>query len=361
MLMHRMFVVLMALFALGACRAPSPAPPAAASASGSSPTAAAAPAGGSDPTAATVAPPASPVPLDKLKLTYPAESMGSLPVFAARDRGFFARNGLDVETLFITSERAMAAVASGEIHYVGGVGGASVAASVAGLPLRAVWVAASSPPYVIFARSEITTVEGLRGKRLGLSGVGGTVPVVAEQALKHYGLDLTHDLVSVQIAGSDALRLEAMRAGAIDATPLTAPQSLTARQGGFTPLVNAAEVVQMPLGGLSVSLATLTGNREQVRRVVRALDEAQQWLLQNREEAVALVMAALQTDRATAEGTYDESAPTFQGKGLVSREGIENILQNLRDGGRIGPDARYEDVADGSVAEEAGRDLGLLP
>jgi ABC-type nitrate/sulfonate/bicarbonate transport system substrate-binding protein len=304
---------------------------------------------------------ASPVPLDKVKVTYPSESMGSLAIFAARERGFFTDNGLDAETLFITSERAMAAVASGEIHYVGGVGGASVAASVAGLPLRAAWVAASSPPYTIFARPEIRTLDDLRGKRMGLSGVGGTVPVVAEQALKHYGLDLTRDLVSVQIAGSDLLRLEAMRAGAIDATPLAAPQSLTARSDGFTPLVDAATVVQMPLGGLSVSLDKLGGDRDQAKRVIRALTQAQQWLLDNREDAIAMVMATLQTDRPIAEGTYDEAAPTFRGKGLVSREGIENILQNLRDGGRVGPDVRYEDVADGQLAEQVARELGLIP
>jgi NitT/TauT family transport system substrate-binding protein len=304
---------------------------------------------------------ASPVPLDRVKVTYPSESMGSLAIFAARDRGFFANNRLDAETLFITSERAMAAVAAGEIHYVGGVGGASVAATVAGLPLRAAWVAASSPPYTIFARPEIKTLDELRGKRMGLSGVGGTVPVVAEQALKHYGMDLARDLVSVQIAGSDLLRLEAMRSGAIDATPLAAPQSLTARSDGFTPLVDAAAVVQMPLGGLSISLDTLAGNRDQAKRVIRALTQAQQWLLDNREDAIAMVMATLQTDRAIAEGTYDEAAPTFQGKGLVSREGIENILQNLRDGGRVGADVRYEDVADGRLAEEVARELGLIP
>jgi NitT/TauT family transport system substrate-binding protein len=344
--------VLMAL-ALVACQGSSPSTrddgaPASGSALGGTP-------GPAPGVAATAAP------LDHVKVTYPSQSMGSLAIFAARDRGFFASNGLDAETLLITSERAMAAVAAGEVHYVGGVGGASVAASVAGLPLRAAWVSASSPPYTIFARPEIKTLDDLRGKRMGLSGVGGTVPVVAEQALKHYGIDLTRDLVSVQIAGSDLLRLEAMRAGAIDATPLAAPQSLTARSDGFTPLVDAASVVQMPLGGLSVSLDKLTGDRDQAKRVIRALTQAQQWLLDNREDAIALVMSALQTDRPTAEGTYDEAAPTLQGKGLVSREGIENILQNLRDGGRIGPDVRYEDVAGGQLAEQVARELELIP
>src|SRR5579885_1004459 len=116
----------------------------------------------------------APPPLQRIRMTYPSEGMCCLPLFAARDRGFFERNGLEVETLLMTSDRAMAAVASGELHYVGGVGTASVAAAALGLPLRAVWISASSPAYTIFARPEIRTLEQLKGKRVGIPGFGGT-------------------------------------------------------------------------------------------------------------------------------------------------------------------------------------------
>jgi len=95
--------------------------------------------------------------------------------------------------------------------------------------------------------------------------------------------------------------------------------------------------------------------------VIRALTQAQEWILQNREEAVQMIVDTLSTDRATAEGTYDESVPTFQGKGLVNRQGIENLLQILRDDGRLGPEIRYEDVAYPQLAEEVARELGLIP
>ena len=46
---------------------------------------------------------------------------------------------------------------------------------------------------------------------------------------------------------------------------------------------------------------------------------------------------------------------------LVTREGIDNILASVRDAGRIGPEVRYEDVADGALAEAVARELGLNP
>jgi len=338
---------LMAALGLAACR-PAAAPPAAPSTTGAAPAAVAA-----------AAPTASPVPLQSIKLTYPSEGMCCLPIFAARDRGFFARNGIDAETVAMTSDRAMAAVASGELHYVGGVGTASVAAAALGVPIRAAWISASSPAYTLFSRPEIRTLDDLRGKRVGVPGFGGTSAVSMGQALKHYGIDASRDLVLLQI-GTDELILESLRSGVLDGAPLTAPQSLSARREGFNALLNVADVVQMPLGGLSVSVERLNEG-DQAHRVIRALTEAQQWILQNRDEGVEMIMHALNVDRPTAEGTYDETMPTYQSKGLVSREGIENILQIVRDSGRTGPDVRYEDVADGRIAEAVARELGLIP
>jgi NitT/TauT family transport system substrate-binding protein len=339
--------------------APAAAPPQAARPAASAATHAPSASNTGQTTAAPVAA-APPGPLAKLKMTYPSSSVASLPVFVARDNGFFERNGLDVETLLLTSDRAMAAVASGEIQYVGGVGPASVAATALGLPLRAVWVTATSPAYTIFTRPEIRTTDQLRGKRMGVPSLGGTAAVVAGMALKHYGLETGRDVALAQIEG-DALITESLRSGVIDAAPLGAPFSLAVRQEGFTPLVDVAALVQMPQGGLSATVDKLSREQDEVRRVVRALDQAQQWLLQNPEETVTIIQTLLNTDRAIAQGSYDELVPTYQGKGLVTREGIENILQAVRDAGRIGPEVRYEDVADGRLAEEVARELGLIP
>jgi NitT/TauT family transport system substrate-binding protein len=345
-------IVAMALVACQPAAAPAP-KPASAPAPASAPTSAAQPAG----PAASLQP--TPVP-DKIKISNPSTGGASFPLFAARDRGFFERNGIEAETLLLASDRAMAAVASGEIHYVAGVGTASVAASALGLPLRAAWFSASTPGYTIFARPEIRSVEQLRGKRVGVPGIGGTSATVTWLALRHHGIDTRTDLVTLAI-GSDELLLESLRTGGLDVAPLTAPTSLKARAEGFTPLVDVATLVQMPLGGLSISLDKLTNERDQARRVIRALSQAKEWLLQNREEAVAMFMETLSTDRATAEGTYDETMPTYRGHGLVTREGIDNVLEILREAGRLGPEIRYEDVADGRLAEEVARELNLIP
>ena len=56
------------------------------------------------------------------------------------------------------------------------------------------------------------------------------------------------------------------------------------------------------------------------------------------------------------------------GDGPTGREGMERTghtaregIRSLRETGRIGPEVRYEDVADGRIAEEVARELGLVP
>ncbi|HEY7067631.1 MAG TPA: ABC transporter substrate-binding protein [Chloroflexota bacterium] len=295
-----------------------------------------------------------------MTITRPSTSMGNLPLMIAVDAGYFERNGIEGETVLMTSDRAMAAVASGEIHYVAGVGTASVAAAANGLPIKAAWFSASSPAYTIYGRPEIKTIEQVRGKRAGVPGFGGTSAMALTLALRHFGIDSARDLTVLQI-GTDDLLIEALRGGSIDVTLFNAPQSLTARQEGFTPLADVAKLVQLPLGGLSISTDTLEHRRDEARRVVRALMQAQQWVIHNRDDAVAVIMQTFNVDRATAEGTYDETVPTFQGNGQVSREGIENLLQALREAGRFGNEVTYEDVADPQLAQEVGRELGLIP
>ena len=112
---------------------------------------------------------------------------------------------------------------------------------------------------------------------------------------------------------------------------------------------------------MSTTLTKLTQERDQAHRVIRAHMEAQQWIVQNRDAAVQFLVDLIQMPPHDAAAAYDEALPTYRGKGQVTRDGIDAYLQVLREASRIGPETRYEDVADNSLAEEIGREMGLIP
>src|SRR5882724_5810535 len=95
----------------------------------------------------------------KIRISYPNISICCLALFAAQQWKIFEQNGLDVESIQMRSQAANSALASGDIHYVAGVGPNSVAAMLRGLPSKAVWFASESLIYTVLARPEFKVAE----------------------------------------------------------------------------------------------------------------------------------------------------------------------------------------------------------
>ena len=114
----------------------------------------------------------------KVRISYPSTSIANLALFAAQQWRIFEQNGLEVESIQMRSQAANAALASGDVHYVAGVGPNSVAATLRGLPSKAVWFASEQLIYSIVARPEFKSLKELRGKRIAVTGLGGTSEVL---------------------------------------------------------------------------------------------------------------------------------------------------------------------------------------
>jgi ABC-type nitrate/sulfonate/bicarbonate transport system substrate-binding protein len=59
---------------------------------------------------------------EKIRIGYIGLSLSSLPLLAARELGFFAKNGLQAEVLLLTFQLSSIAMSNGELDYVAGVG-----------------------------------------------------------------------------------------------------------------------------------------------------------------------------------------------------------------------------------------------
>src|ERR1044071_8791722 len=124
----------------------------------------------------------------KVRISNAGFTITALPLLAAKDWSVFSANGLDVELIVMSPTLAAAAVAQGDIDYVAGVGPASVAATLSGLPSRAIWFSSDRISYWLLAPPQYKTLEALKGKKIALSGgVGGTNHVALMIALEKSG------------------------------------------------------------------------------------------------------------------------------------------------------------------------------
>jgi ABC-type nitrate/sulfonate/bicarbonate transport system substrate-binding protein len=292
----------------------------------------------------------------KIRISYPTASICCIALFAAQQWKIFEENGLEVESIQMRSQAANAALVSGDIHYVAGVGPSSVTATLRGLPSKAVWFASDRLIYSLMARPEIKTLKELRGKRIGVTGFGGTAEVALKISLEAMG-ENPKDFILVPLAG--AQYVPALEAGTIDAAQLNPPLIYYAKRKGFRELLDAGPYVRMPLGGVTASQAAIQNRAAELKRVLKSLQLAKRMSLEAKDKTVDLMVRILKVDRQTAEEAFGDYRKTISVTGVPAREGIEQIIKSVQSLGQFtGRKIAFEEVADDRIAKEVAKELG---
>ena len=292
----------------------------------------------------------------KIRISYPNTSICCLALFAAQQWKIFEQNGLEVESIQMRSQAANSALASGDIHYVAGVGPNSVAATLRGLPSKAVWFASEQLIYSVVARPEFKSMKELRGKRIGVTGLGGTSEVALRIALEAIG-ENPKDFVVVGLGAPQLM--SALENGGIESAQLNSPLNYHAKKKGFRELLDIGAHVQMPLGGLTASSAAIQNRTGELKRVIRSLQIAKRTLLQSKEKSVDLIMRTIKVDREVAEDMFADNRRTAAGNGIPSREGMEQIVKSLQMLGQFaGKKIAFEEIADTHIARDVAKELG---
>jgi ABC-type nitrate/sulfonate/bicarbonate transport system substrate-binding protein len=292
----------------------------------------------------------------KIRISYPSASTASLALFAAQQWKIFEQNGLEVESIQMRSQAANAASAGGDIHYVAGVGPNSVAATLRGLPVKAVWFASDQITYSIIARPEFKALKELRGKRIGVTGLGGTSEVALRIGLEAVG-ENPKDFVIIGLGAPQLMG--GLESGSIEAAQMNPPFLYYGKKKGFRELLDVGAHIQMPLGGLTASTASIQNRSGELKRIIRSMQTARRMLLQSKEKSVDFIMRTIRVDRETAEDSYADYRKTSSGSGVPSREGMEQIVKSLQLLGQFtGRKVAFEEITDPRIAREVAKELG---
>ena len=231
----------------------------------------------------------------KIRISYPNISICCLALFAAQQWKIFEQNGLDVESIQMRSQAANSSSWPAAIYTMlpASVPN-SVAATLRGLPSKAVWFASESLIYTVLARPEFKSLKELRGKRLGLTGLGGTSDVALRIALEAVG-ENPKDFIDCRPGRTAADERVGERYHRSSAAQFAV--ELSRQEKGFRELLDIGAHVQMPLGGITASNASIQNRTSELKRVIRSLQMAKRALLQSKEKAIDLIMRTIRVDR----------------------------------------------------------------
>lgn len=293
---------------------------------------------------------------DRVRIAYVGPSLSNLPLLAAKETGIFARHKLDVEILLLTSQLSAVALGAGELEYVAGVGPGSVGGTLAGIPSRAVWVVSNRILHSVVAQPEVKSLQDLRGKKIGVTGLGGTTHTSLMMAIEKFGGN-PREYIVVSLGPQQYLR--ALESKAVDAATVDPPLLFLVLKKGFSRILDLGSVVEMPVGGLTTMMKTLNSKSEQVVRIIKSLQEAKDLLLSSKERAVDFTIKVMKMDRESALRSYELMAVAWVGTGVPTRAGMENIIRGVQSQGRFADKkVAFEDVADSRLAIQAARELG---
>jgi NitT/TauT family transport system substrate-binding protein len=293
--------------------------------------------------------------LEKVRIAYSAISGSQLVGWIAYDAGFFRKNGLDVEFIFIEGgPRAVQSLASGEVQF-GVVAGAPVVQSnLRGSSVVLVTGFLNTLDYQFIVDKTITRPDQLKGKAVAVSQPGSSSDFAMRYALDKYGLEPGKDVTLIEI-GSQPARFSALESGKIQGVMIAVPLTLTAKKMGFNVL---ADLQMLGLEYQYTAMATtrdlIKSRPDLVRNVVKASVEAIHYLKTHRKEAIELLRKYMKTDDTEAlVETYDAIA-----LGLVPERpyptlrGIQVILQELAAKDPKAKTARPEQFVDMSFLKE---------
>ena len=260
------------------------------------------------PTLAAASPTTTPRPCcTKVISAYSNISADDWIVWYAFEKGIFKDNGLEVDLQSINGgAQTSAALLSGNIQ-IGQFGGSeALSANAGGADLVIVANLAPVYPYKLYVQKGITSIQGLKGKRVGVSNAGGSSDIATRAALKAAGLDPDKD-VNIIPVGSHANRTAALLAGTIDAGVDDPPEDLELVKAGLTPLIDlAGQKLPAANTGVIMQRTYLNANRATVQAYVDSLVIARAKMKSDKAGAVAVLGKYFKLDNQDAlNSAYD--------------------------------------------------------
>ena len=270
----------------------------------------------------------------KIVIAHAAMNARVLPLWTAKEQGFFLKYGVPFEAIFIRQAPTLvAALTSGDIQ-IGYTGGTAVlGAAAGGVDLKILAAFTNRVTYDVVARPGIKTPEELRGKKFGVQSIGGTVWMGAILALEHFGLDPDRDKVSLIAVGDQVVLAQALMVGTIDATVLDGVMSRTLREKGFTIL---AELSKLNLPITSVGIIArgsfIQKNPQAIENLLKALLEAEAFIFapSNKAAVLNILKRYLRVGEQDAEEGYRDVLTGIDRKPYPSLAGLRNIQRLMK-------------------------------
>jgi len=290
-----------------------------------------------------------------VRVAYSAISGAMGPLWIAHDLGIFNRHGVDVQLLYIGGGSVVTqALLGGDVQFVRLGANAVVQASLRGAELKMIANTINRLVFSLMSKPEIKSPADLKGKRIGVTRLGGSTDFALDLALKKWALRRGTDVAVLQTGGMPQL-LGAIRGGSIDAGVISPPTNLQAMKLGLKELVDFGDLeILYPNSPLAAAQNYLAKNRDLVLRFLRGYCEGIHRVKTDRESTLRIFSryTAVKDPEILAELYRIYGVKHLERIPLVSSDAVDTVLQSEVKTGN----AKAADFIDNSFLSEIDRE-----
>ena len=265
------------------------------------------------------------------RIAYSSISAAMLPLFVAKEKNLFDKQGVDVELTYIRGI-AIEALIAGEVQFVRASPPSVITATLRGADLAVIANTINVPVFSLMTRGDLKRPEELKGKKIGVTNLGDSPDLVLSMILDKFGLQRGRDVTVLSIRGGMPDMILAVSKGFVDAGVISAPSNLRGVKLGLRELIDSADLGVPYLNSpLSTRRGYIKSNRDTVLRVLRGYYQGVQETHNDRDGAMKILAkyTRVQEPEILAESYRIYGQRHLQKSIQVDLEGVRQLLRTL--------------------------------
>ena len=272
----------------------------------------------------------------------------SMP-WVAEELGAFKKYDIELEFVYIpSSSTATAAILGGNVE-IGLLGGVGIVNAYSSGATDVVFIGSikNIMTQSILAKPEITRLEQLRGKRIGVTRIGSNTHFFTVQVFRRAGMNPDKDFTFIQ-TGGDNETLGALASGRIDAATMLPPTDGRAIALGFRYVVFGPDIA------IPYAASTITSRRSVIARrgpvigrFMRAMAEASKAMHRDRELVYRVMEKKLRIkDRSILEASYNIEMKVMEPRLELKAPAIQPMIDEVAKTNPRANDVKPQDLMD---------------
>lgn len=226
---------------------------------------------------------------EKITASYGATNGSMASTWIAKEAGFFKRQDLDVNLVYISGgPRSVMALLGGSVQFINHSAMPSLEAYTRGADTALIATALNRVDHSLMVQPKINSIQELRGKVLGMSTPGALTDVVLREGLRLNGLS-DKDVTIIPV-GDLGARLNALQTGRVQGAMVAGVQYLAAAKMGFKQLIDFSKLpIEISTSSILARRAYLAKNPDTTLRFLKAWVEGTYYLKANPRSTVEII------------------------------------------------------------------------